>query len=520
MVRGARGEDISAPDRLAACAKHFVGYGLSQAGQDYAPIDVSRTELYNTYLPPFEACVKAGVDMVMPAFVSVDRIPCVCNEWLLKDVLRGRMGFKGMIISDWDDPKQLINHGVAEDLREVAQKCIEAGLDMDMMSFAYLKELAALVREGTVSEAKLDEACLHVLELKNRLGLFSQPVKNDSAEVQRAVCGREDIRQAAYKAALKTCVLLKNEGALPLQPGAKVALCGSHADEHAILGGWTLDAYTEKTRTLLDSFRAEDRITLVVPEDADVILFAAGERQQDTGEDCSKAHPFLTEEQMDELRRLHTLGKPVVLLLFCGRPLIITEALPLCDAVMNVWFPGTEGADAIRALVMGDANPSGHLSMTFPRALGQVPIHHDRLSTARPWKADTIYVNRYKDESNFPLFPFGFGLSYTDFRIAAAAEGRTITATVENTGSRAGETVVQVYGRMRRSPLIRPDKRLIAWQRVSLQPGERREITFPIIPDMLRMFDAQGCAVEPEGLCDIAVGESSDVPYTLEISFD
>lgn len=520
MVRGTRGGDISAPDRLAACAKHFVGYGLSQAGQDYAPIDMSHTELYNTYLPPFEACVKAGVDMVMPAFVGIDRVPCVCNEWLLKDVLRGRMGFRGMTISDWDDPRQLMNHGVAEDLHEVAQKCIVAGLDMDMMSFAYLKELAALVREGKVDEAKLDEACLRVLELKNELGLFSNPVKNGSAQVQRDVCSREDIHHAAYEAAVKSCVLLKNGGALPLKAGTKVALCGSHADEHAILGGWTLDAYTEETRTLLTSFGEDGRVTLVSPEEADVILLATGERQQDTGEDCSKAHPFLTAEQMAELRRLHALGKPVVLLLFCGRPLIITEALPLCDAVLNVWFPGTEGANAIRALVMGDANPSGRLSMTFPRALGQVPIHHDRLSSARPWKADTIYVNRYKDESNFPLFPFGFGLSYTDFRVEAKAEGRTVTATVTNTGDRSGETVVQVYARLRRSPLIRPDKRLIAWQRVSLQPGESISIAFPITPDLLRMYDAQGRAVEPEGLCDIAVGESSDVPYTLEIDFN
>ncbi len=519
MVRGTRGEDISAPDRIAACAKHFVGYGISQAGQDYAPIDVSHTELYNTYLPPFQACVDAGVDMVMPAFVGVDRVPCVCNEWLLKDILRGRMGFEGMIISDWDDPRQLIAHGVAEDQREVAKLCLNAGLDMDMMSFAYLTELADLVREGKVDEAKLDAACLHVLELKNNLGLFDNPVKNDSDEVQRAVCNDPEIHKAVYKAAIKSCVLLKNEGALPLRQGCKVALVGSHADEHAILGGWTLDAYTERTKTLLTSFGEDSRITLTTPEEADVILLATGEKQADTGEDCSKAHPFLTPEQMDELRQLHALGKPVVLLLFCGRPLIITEALPYCSAVLNVWFPGTEGADAIRALVMGDENPSGHLSMTFPRALGQVPIHHDRLSSPRPWKEGAIYVNRYKDESNFPLYPFGYGLSYTTFQVDAAAESTTITARVTNTGSVAGETVVQVYGRIRHCSHIRPDKRLLAWQRIALQPGECREVTFPITPDMLRMYDAQGKAIEPKGVCDIAVGESSDVPYTLEVTF-
>ncbi|MBQ8200870.1 MAG: glycoside hydrolase family 3 C-terminal domain-containing protein [Clostridia bacterium] len=517
MVRGTRGNDISAPDRLAACAKHFVGYGASQAGQDYAPIDVSRTELYNTYLPPFQACVDAGVDMVMPAFVSIDRIPCVCNEWLLKDVLRGRMGFKGMIISDWDDPHQLMYHGVAADMREVSKLCIGSGLDMDMMSFAHLNHLADLVREGIVDESTLDAACLHVLELKNELGLFHQPVKNDSNACQESVCGNPEIRKAAFEAAVKSCVLLKNDGALPLKKGAKVALVGSHANEHAILGGWTLDADTESTRTLLESFGADERITLVSPEEADVILLATGEKQQDTGEDTSKAHPYLTAAQMEELRRLHTLGKPVVMLLFCGRPLVLTDALPMCDALLNVWFPGSEGADAIRALVMGDENPSGHASMTFPRALGQVPIHHDRLSAARPHVENAIYVNRYIDESHYPLFPFGYGLSYTTFAVDASADGQTVSAKVTNTGAVRGDTVVQVYGRLQHSRLIRPEKQLLAWQRVSLAPGECREISFRITPDMLRMYDAQGAAVEAEGLCDIAVGEDSAVPFSLTV---
>ena len=520
MVRGTRGEDVSAPDRLAACAKHFVGYGISQAGQDYSPIDVSRTELFNTYLPPFEACVDAGVDMVMPAFVAVDRVPCVCNEWLLKDVLRGRMGFTGMTISDWDDPRQLINHGVAADLKEVSRLCIEGGLDMDMMSFAHLNHLAELVREGAVDESKLDEACLRVLELKNNLGMFRSPVKNDDNALQETVCGNAEIRKAAYDAAVKSCVLLKNEGVLPLSAGTKVALVGSHADEHAILGGWTLDADTEATRTLRESFAADSRITLVAPAEADVILLATGEKQQETGEDTSKAHPYLNAAQLEELRSLRALGKPVAVLLFCGRPLVLSDAMPLCDAMLNVWFPGTEGADAIRALVMGDENPSGHASMTFPRAVGQIPIHHDMLSSARPHVENTIYVNRYVDEQHDPLFPFGFGLSYTTFRVDSAAQGRTVTARVTNTGSVAGQTVVQVYGRVRHGRLIRPVKQLLAWQRVSLQPGQSCEVSFEITPDMLRLYDAQGQAVMPQGLCDVAVGEDSTAAFTLAIPMD
>lgn len=525
MVRGSRGRDISNPDSLAACAKHFVGYGLSQAGHEYAPIDVSRTELYNTYLPPFAACLDAGVDMMMPAFVGVDRVPCVCNEWLLKDVLRGRMGFEGMIISDWDDPRQLINHGVAQDLREVAQLCIEAGLDMDMMSFAYLTHLADLVREGIVDEAKLDAACLRVLELKNKLGLFSNPVKNDRHDVQQAVCGSAEIRKAAYEAALASCVLLKNDGVLPLRPGCKIALVGSHADEHAILGGWTLDADTPSTKTLLQSFSEEQRITLTAPEEADVILCATGENQQDTGEDASKAHPSLTDDQMEALRRLHALGKPVVLLLFCGRPLILTDALPLCDAILNVWFPGSEGADAIRALTMGDANPCGRLSMTFPRALGQIPIHHDRLSAARPYEEGRVYVNRYLDESNAPLFPFGFGMSYTSFEhrteviddTVAPTHPAKVQVTLQNTGAMRGASVIQVYARLRHSKLIRPVKQLVAWKRCELAAGESVQFALEITTDMLTLYDAQGEAIQPEGACDLAIGPDSTAPFSCAI---
>lgn len=523
MVRGTRNGDISRPDSLAACAKHFAGYGLSQAGQEYAPIDVSRAELYNTYFPPFEACVRAGADLVMPAFVGLDRIPCVCNEWLLTDVLRGRMSFDGVTISDWGDPGQLLNHGVASDLKEAARLCIEAGLDMDMMSFSYLPHLADLVREGTVDEARIDAACLRILELKNKLGLFENPVRNDSMDVQRAVCGSEDIKKAAYEAALASCVLLKNEDVLPLAPGTKIALAGDHADSRDILGGWTLDADRSATKTLMESFRADSRVTLVSPEEADVILYAVGERQQDTGEGASKTRPQLTDAQMDDLRALCALGKPVAMLLFCGRPLILTDAEPLCAAILNCWFPGSEGADAIRALVMGDANPSGHLSMTFPRAVGQIPIHHDRLTPARPAAEGDRYVNRYLDELNTPLYPFGFGLSYTTFSLSCEVVCNTLTpqrpafvrAAVRNTGERAGAAVIQVYARLRHSHLIRPERQLIAWKRVLLAPGEEKTVEFAIAADLLTLFDAQGRAYAPEGACDLAVGMDAAAPFAL-----
>ena len=527
MVRGSHGEGIEKKDGLAACAKHFVGYGLGQAGQEYAPIDVSHIELYNTYLPPFQAAVDAGVELIMPAFVSVDRVPCVCNEWLLRDILRHRMGFCGVTISDWGDVGQLLNHGVADDLEEASQCSLDAGLDMDMMSFAYLRHLPQLVRDGKVKEKKLDDACLRVLELKNKLGLFEDPFKNTSREMQVQLCGSTQIRKAAYEAAVNSCVLLKNDGTLPLKTGTKVALTGPHADSCDILGGWALDA-KHPTETLLERFKTDTRIELTDPEAADVILYAVGERQQDTGEDTSKTRIDLTKEQIEELHRLHGLGKPVVMLLFCGRPLILTDALPYCNSVLNVWFPGSEGAAAILALVMGDENPSGHLSMTFPRALGQVPIHHDRLSTARPFKPDTTYINRYIDEVNAPLFPFGYGLSYTTFNIgepivssehSTSAAPAVVTVRVENTGACAGAVAVQVYARLRHSRLIRPDKKLVAWKKCMLTPGESKTISFSITPDMLRMYDAAGRAVEAEGLCDLAIGDCSDAPFNAQIIF-
>jgi len=526
MVRGARNGDIAKPDALAACIKHFAGYGLSQAGQEYSPIDVSRTELFNTYFPPFEACVRAGADMVMPAFVGIDRVPCVCSRWLLKDVLRGRMGFDGVTISDWDDPGQLRNHGIAENLKEAAKLCIKAGLDMDMMSFAYLPHLAELVRSGEIDESLIDAACLRVLELKNKLGLFENPVKNDSAAFAHSVLGSEDIRRAAYEAACASCVLLKNDGTLPLAPGVKTALVGDHADSRAILGGWTLDADRSKTKTLKESFLSDSRITLTVPEEADVILYACGEREQDTGEGASKTRPVLTQAQMDELRALRALGKPVVLLLFTGRPLILTDAEPLCDAILCCWFPGSEGADAIRALVLGDETPSGHLSMTFPRAIGQIPIHHDRLSGARPHLDGKNYFNRYIDEASAPLYPFGFGLSYTDFALESSVIDAHLTpghpalvrTRIRNTGSRAGAAVIQVYAHLRKSAFIRPMRTLIAFRCVMLAPGEAHDIDLPVSAGMLTLFDAQGCAHLPEGVCDLAVGMDADAPFTLTLS--
>lgn len=519
MVRGFRGDGPDRADSIASCAKHFAAYGLCQAGQDYAPVDVSRTEMYNVYLPPFKAALDAGCDMVMPAFVMLDRIPCVCNKWLLTDILRTRWHSDAMVISDFGDVGQLFHHGMVESLTEATGLCLNAGTDMDMMSFAYLNSIPELVRSGEVSMETVDAACLRVLRLKNALGLFEQPVKNDDPAVQEAAYLIPTHKEAALQAALRSCVLMKNENVLPLSPGTKVALTGDHADNCGLLGGWAIDGKTSETETLLEAFRRESRITLVTPEEADVILYATGESQDEVGEGCGKAFPQLTATQMDELRRLHSLGKPVAILLTCGKPLILTDVLPHCEALLNIWFPGSLGAEAVRQLVMGDTNPSGHLSMTFPRSIGQIPLHHDKFTSARLYNGGAPFSKRYIDEEITPLFPFGFGLSYTNFALEGAAVDHAVLTEyapilarvkVTNTGNVAGETVVQLYARVKHAHFVRAEKSLIAWKRVSLVPGETKNVELPITADMLCLYDQNGNAFPMAGECAMMFGLNSE----------
>ena len=512
-VKGFRGEGIDKPDALATCAKHFAAYGLCQAGQEYAPIDVSRSELYNIYLKPFKAALDAGCDTVMTSFVAVDRVPCVCNDFLQNKILRQEWGHNVMTVADYDDVKQLMNQGVANDLKECAELAVNGGLDVDFLSLAYLTQLKELVEEGKVSMETIDKSCYRILKLKNDLGLFENPVKNDDPEYAKSVCACPEHLKMSLETALRSCVLMKNNGTLPIKSGTKVALVGSHVDEHDLLGAWAVDGIRPDTETIHEAFIRENRITLTDVENSDVILFTAGEFKPETGEAASKAHPELKPEQIEELKNLAATGKPVVLILICGRPLILTEILPYCDAILNIWFPGSMGAEATRQLIMGDTNPSGHLSMTFPRCVGQIPIHHDRLTTSRPFGSrgkGRAFTNAYIDEENEPLYPFGFGLSYTNFELSdAVLNSENVKVTVKNTGEYDGETVIQIYGRVRKAPIIRPLRTLIGWKRIAVPANS--EITVEVIADIsrLNLVDCNNEPVKISGEINLYIGFDS-----------
>lgn len=524
-VRGFRGESIAEDECIACCVKHFAAYGLVQGGREYNPTDVSRTELFNSYFPPFQAALREGCDLLMPAFTPVDRLPAILNPWLLQTVLRKQWNFEGVVISDWGSAGELIAHGIARDLREAAEKAFRAGMDMDMMSFAYATSLADAVRKGTVSETALDQAVLRVLLLKNEMGLFERPYKNRSNAVQAQVCRDPAHLQCALEAALRSCVLLQNNGVLPLAQEAHIALTGDFAQEHGLLGFWSAGGRDDETPSLADVFGAS---ALCAPEDADIIIFATGEPQAETGEAASKANLVLRTAQIEQLKRLHALEKPIVLVLFCGRPLILTDVLPLCDAVLCAWFPGSAGAEAVRRLLTGEANPSGHLAMTFPRSVGQIPIHHDMLTTGRPLGEQTQrFISRYLDERNEPLFPFGFGLSYTTFDVENASLSTktvgadctaNVTCTVRNSGACDGETVVQLYVECKHGSYMHALRALKDFRRVALGAGESQTLLFPLTAEMLCDFDSDGLAVWNDRYA-IYLGEDSLAPCVGEITF-
>ncbi|RYB89797.1 beta-glucosidase [Nocardioides glacieisoli] len=500
-TQGFQGDDPSQPDRLGACAKHFVGYGLSAGGRDYDTVSVGENTLRNLHLRPFRAAVESGVLSVMAAFNDVDGTPMHAHQHLLRDVLKGEWGFDGVVVADWNGIGQIVFAGVAEDDREAARLAIEAGVDLDMVSGAYLAHLGDLVRDGEVDEALVDDACRRVLRMKFRLGLFDGAAGPDSRPVGNAPT--PESRALARRAGVASHVLVKNDGALPLADDASVLLTGGFVHEgDVLLGTWVLDGRAEEVvtpaaglterlgdRVTVDDGRFPDR-TLQLARTSDVTVALVGEHPNRSGEANSVSDLRLPPGQLDHLRMLAGLRKPLVVVVYTGRPLDLTEVLDLADTVIVAWHPGIEAGSALADVLSGDASPHGRLPMTFPLSTGHIPTSTHQRPTGRLIRADVDHrEGRYVDALTYPRLPFGHGLTYStvDYGAPRVSDGElglesatTLTVTVTNTGDRACREVVQAYFRDPVAQVTRPLVELLDWRLVDLEPGQSEDVTFEV----------------------------------------
>jgi beta-glucosidase len=543
MVRGYQGSGLPMDtERIAACVKHFAAYGAPEGGREYNTVDMSERQLREYYLPAYRAAVEEGAELVMASFNTVNGIPASGNERLMRGILRKEWGFDGVVISDWASIREMVAHGAAADDKEAALRAIRAGLDIEMMTPCYVHYLPELIREGQVSEAWIDEAVLRILRLKNRLGLFEAPHRAADPVREPAVLLAPEHRRTAYELAVESCVLLKNErSTLPLAPEAKLALIGPYAESRDILGWWSCIGDPADAVPLGEALAgrlgggqlalASCGIHEVTPQElegaltaaagADVLVLALGEAADMSGEGAARTDIRLPQAQLELVRRLAELGKPMAAVLFNGRPLDLTGLYETADAVLEAWFPGTEGGPAIADLLLGRREPSGRLSMSFPRSVGQIPVHYNRYNTGRPYKPgrdEERYVSKYLDCPNDPLLPFGFGLSYTEFRYGellldrdrlAADEHLTVRVAVTNTGARPGVETVQLYIRDVAAECVRPVRELKAFTRLVLAPGQSAAAVFTISEEHLRYHHSDLTYSSDPGQFRVYVGGNS-----------
>jgi beta-glucosidase len=544
MVKGYQGDDLSQNNTIMACVKHFGLYGAAEAGRDYNTVDMSRNTMYNYYLPPYRAAIEAGSASIMSSFNVVDGIPASGNKWLLTEVLRNQWGFKGFVVSDYTSINEMSNHGLG-DLQTVSALSLNAGLDMDMVGEGFLTTTKKSLEEGKVTQAAIDQACRRILEAKYKLGLFEDPYRYISEERAAKEVLNEETRKTARELAAHSFVLLKNEGnVLPLKKTTTMAFIGPLANnQRDMLGTWVIGGEWQKSISVLDgiktavgesakvlyakganitndtvmikrlNFFGQPNVTLdertpqamlqeavATANKADVIVAVLGESQSMSGESSSRTDLDLPESQKELLKALVNTGKKVVLVLFTGRPLTLTWEDGNVDAILNVWAPGTEAGNAIADVLFGAYNPSGKLSATFPRNVGQIPLYYNHLNTGRPWngKEDTKFKSNYLDNSNDPLYPFGYGLSYTTFTYGdlklsktdlKGEESLVATITVTNSGDYAGEETPQLYVRDMVASISRPVNELKGFQKLALAPGESKEVSFTITTDALKFYN-------------------------------
>ena len=517
LVRGFQGEDMAQPDKIVACAKHFVGYGSAEGGRDYDNGEISEPTLRDVYLPPFESAVRAGVGTLMSAFLDLNGIPATANQRLLTDVLRGEWGFDGFVVSDWESIAELIPHGVAEDRAGAASIAMHAGVDMDMVSEVYLESLAADLEDGSVSLHELDQAVHRVLSIKHRAGLFDHPF-TDPARFAREVLTTES-HQLARQFARESMVLLKNDNKiLPLRSFRKILIAGDFINAQAeLFGTWTPDGRAEDVVPLHQALKetSPKDVDLCFAENqeqalqyglqSDAIVLLLGEHPRRSGENHNVSDLCLPHGQAGLINAMVTLDKPVILVVFAGRPLVLTPQISQVDAILYAWHPGIEGGAALGEILFGVHSPSGRLPITFPRHTGQVPIYYNHKNSGRPVSSEGQFKTRYLDLPNTPLFPFGFGLGYTSFGYSNLQLSHpvlhneiTISAEITNTGDEPGSELVQLYVRDMVGTLTRPVRELKGFQRHMLQPGETRRVSFTLSEEMLAFTRVDGSrGVEP-----------------------
>ena len=564
MVRGYQGNDLSKNNTIMACVKHYALYGAAEAGRDYNTTDMSHVRMYNEYFPPYKAAVDAGVGSVMSSFNEVDGIPATANKWLMTDVLRKQWGFNGFVVTDYTAINEMIDHGLG-DLQTVSARALMAGIDMDMVGEGFLTTLTKSLNEKKVTLQQIDLACRRILEAKYKLGLFDDPYRYADIKRSQTEIFTDANRKVAREIAAQSFVLLKNQNnILPLKKNGTIALIGPLADNKENMPGtWSVATDFSKATSLLTGLKEvagnnlkiltargsnldedslfEDRAGMFgkslhrdkrpanemireavnIADQSDVIVAALGESAEMSGESSSRSNIEIPQAQKNLLQALLKTGKPVVLVLFTGRPLALKWENENVPAILNVWFGGSEAGTAIADVLFGDVNPSGKLTTTFPQNVGQVPIYYNHKNTGRPLpegKWFQKFRSNYLDVSNDPLYPFGYGLSYTTFNYedmklsSRSLKGnQTLTATVNvtNTGNRSGKEVVQLYIRDVVGSITRPVKELKGFQKIDLKAGETKTVTFNITPDDLKFYNADLKYDWEPGEFQIMVGSNS-----------
>lgn len=561
MVRGYQGEDLRKAGSVAACVKHFAGYGAPDAGRDYNTVELSEHTLRQFYLPAYEAGIQTGAALVMTAFNTIDGIPATGNRRLIRQILREEMGFDGVLISDWAAIEEMLCHGYCADRTQAAQRAVTAGVDVDMMSGVYAEQLMALVQDGKVPEALIDEAVMRILTLKNALGLFEAPFKDADEEKEKQIILCEEHRALAREAARKSFVLLKNEGVLPLSDKKKTAYIGPYVNSRNLMGAWSITGETKDVATLreavleqradtdavfccgcpmtdsgrkLEGFlectdemvsaeeqqRMMDEAVEAAKACGQVVLLLGEDRRQ-SGEAASSAGIQIPGIQQELLDRVCSVCDQVAVVLFSGRPLDIRQIAEKAQAVLLAWMPGTEGARALVDVLSGRYSPSGKLPMSFPYCVGQVPVHYNEYPTGRPHvpgKDKDRFRSKYLDIPNSPLYPFGFGLTYTSFSVSPVVLDRdhmtkdeilTASVTVRNTGSVEGTETVQLYIRDIAASVVRPVKELKGFCKVTLQPDEQQNVHFFITEKELRFLTENGRWESEPGAFEVFIGTSS-----------